>query len=186
MSACTAKHYMPNIKLIVIFKDPAERAFNAIKYFGRQCILDGQPNCVWRKIGFYDAIRTGLGLLKNSACSFNTGISIIIHKQVLFICILGFGNVTYNDCYKCLTRYRYELSLYYAEKFHYRYGMKTEDFIPEKMQREIITHGLYGAQVAWWFQFFEPNRFLFISTEDFIEVCKLNLELELIIVSNLE
>lgn len=40
---------------------------------------------------------------------------------------------------------------------------RAAPFCRSKKRFNIVDIGNYAAQVAWWFSFFRPNQFLFIS-----------------------
>lgn len=78
--------------------------------------------------------------------------------------------MTYNDCFGCLVRSRKALDHCQGRGFFIRHGHDPDDFHCDSFEKEIIIRGLYGAQIAWWFQFFKPHQFLFISFLDFVKV----------------
>lgn len=59
--------------MLVILRDPTERAYSAYNYFRKWCSNGKFDPFPWKDIPFYDAIVSGLKTLKYNQCSFNTG-----------------------------------------------------------------------------------------------------------------
>lgn len=81
--------------------------------------------------------------------------------------------MTYNDCYKCLIRYNKELMECTGTLFYKRYGKEDYEFKTLRYELDMIVHGLYAAQMAWWFELFDTHQFKLISFPDLANVCYL-------------
>lgn len=74
MSACRAKHYIPNSKFIVLFRNPVDRAYSEYTYVRNRCRYINVDDCPWPNIPFYNTTNKGLKSLEASPCSFNHGL----------------------------------------------------------------------------------------------------------------
>lgn len=48
--------------------------------------------------------------------------------------------------------------------------MENDKEICFPLDEEIISLGMYSAQIAWWYTFFKPDQFYFLNKESFEEV----------------
>lgn len=60
--------------MIVVFRDPADRAYSVFKYFRKICSNYDLELAPYNNNSFYNATISGLKLLDHDTCSFNTGI----------------------------------------------------------------------------------------------------------------
>eukprot|EP00210_Caulerpa_lentillifera_P008671 g8270.t1 len=147
-AACRIKNTFPNMKFAVILRNPADRAYSEYNMVRARC-KGSDGFCLWRKKDFLKVVNTGIENLRRKNCSFND----------------GKDNKNWNDCFGCmgyLTRVRKDC--HNRPYFFKREGGNRECLF---FSEQIISRGLYAAQLAWWFSLFPPENFVVILSHDF-------------------
>ncbi|CAD7699168.1 unnamed protein product [Ostreobium quekettii] len=155
-AACRAKALLPNTKFVAVLRDPADRAYSQFTMFrSLQCpkyMRASKPFiCPYQWLRFYDVVQEGIALLGVRNCTFNTGSPVR----------------SWNDCFGCLINDHTVTEYCHGRWYLFNDGptkQRCHDFASD-----IISRGLYAAQIAWWFQQFPPEQFLFISSDDLFE-----------------
>lgn len=63
---------LPNIRFIVMLRDPVDRAYSEFTMVRNRC--DGDfIQCGWVHQDYYDYIKKGIQYLQDRQCTFNTG-----------------------------------------------------------------------------------------------------------------
>eukprot|EP00210_Caulerpa_lentillifera_P003332 g3179.t1 len=150
-AACRAKYIAPNGKFIVLLREPANRAYSGFTYTSN---LLKKRNWEARFLSqsFLEAMTEGITELDiDTNCDFHSGT----------------GVKSYNDCFGCTLR---ALSLRHhceSRPFITLTDAKGEGFKCNKIGKEVILRGMYGAQLAWWFTLLPPSQFQIFNSVDF-------------------
>jgi len=89
-------------------------------------------------------------VLKLGNCTFNT----------------GKPTQSWNDCYRCLVNDNSIRKHCQGRWYLRKDGPDAMDHECLDFSMEMISRGLYAAQIAWWLEFFPPEQFVFINSDD--------------------
>ena len=121
--------------------------------------------CGWTHADFLTYVRRGIANLQDRECTFNDGLLFVTRRPFRANGRhLGRGFKTWNDCFQCLI-FQARVRRYCSYRPYY-FNMKAKRTCFH-FGAQIITRGLYAAQLAWWFQLFPPENFLVISSDSF-------------------
>eukprot|EP00210_Caulerpa_lentillifera_P001272 g1228.t1 len=148
-SACRVKETLPNMKFVVILRDPADRAYSEYNMVRRQCHNSKTHTCPWDTIDYLTMIEQGIETLHNRSCSFQD----------------GKGSKTWNDCFGCLGYHELKRSSCQFRPYYFHRPHRIQECL--EFSEEIVSRGLYAAQLAWWFSLFPPENFKVILSHDF-------------------
>lgn len=164
---CHIKQMFPKAKFVVTLREPVSRALSAIGMVRRHCSRQKERYAnIWPKCceelfkPVVAKLQAALDTLKGyeEEC-INPDTPGIIHcvKTYNILCP-GFGcSATTKAHYKHVLLKPCQLfTPPIAADPWWRCPIK--DVSP-------LERGLYAAQIAWWFQFFDPSQFIFISTK---------------------
>lgn len=164
-SACRVKKVFPKMKLVVILRDPVDRAYSEFNMVRSRCRGDDN-RCIWRHTDYLNVIKEGVQGLSSSNCTFNKGHS--LYKSLSTKVCLGDGRKTWNDCFRCLGYNPKARDVCHNRPFQFRGPNRKASCFP--FGEQMVSRGLYAAQLAWWFSFFSPENFVIIFSHDFYKV----------------
>jgi len=74
--ACRVKKVFPEMKMVVILRDPVDRAYSEFNMVRSRCHGD-DTRCIWRYTDYLNVIKEGVQGLSSSNCTFNKGHSVL-------------------------------------------------------------------------------------------------------------
>ena len=84
------------------------------------------------------------------------------------MCVTGRATTSWNDCFGCLINDRSISQFCQGRWYLFKEGPQGEHCLD--FPSDIISRGLYAAQISWWFHLFSPEQFLFLSASDLFKV----------------
>eukprot|EP00210_Caulerpa_lentillifera_P001271 g1227.t1 len=147
-AACRVKKTFHEMQFVVILRNPVDRAYSEFNMVRSRCRGD-DTRCIWRDTDYLNIVKEGLQGLMSSECAFNK----------------GDGTKTWNDCFRCLAHCQKARDVCHNRPFRFRGPDGETSCFP--FGEQLISRGLYAAQLAWWFSFFSPENFVIIFSHDF-------------------
>lgn len=76
MAACRAKYFFPNMKFLVILRDPVSRTHSNFNFERNNCakLAHMKQSICDEKYKYKETIEKGLEIMESRQCTFNTGI----------------------------------------------------------------------------------------------------------------